>query len=100
MSADTEGWAALDRAGVDAAKQAREAREEQWRLDSLHAAVFNTAQGREVLAHLRERTIEQPCWVPGQDASYGWSREGQNSVVREIEQRLARARRGPPEEIE
>ena len=36
-------------------------------------------------------TIEQPAWMPGADASYGYSREGQNSLVREIELRIRRA---------
>ena len=37
-------------------------------------------------------TIEQPTWYPGEDASHGFAREGQNSLVREIERRMKRAR--------
>jgi hypothetical protein len=72
---------------------------EQWRVDSMFASVFATPQGRQVLAFLRQRTIEQPCWVPGQDAAHGYAREGQNSIVREIEMRIQRAAKGPPASV-
>jgi len=52
---------------------------------------FGTEDGQKVLAHLRHVTLEQPAWVPGADASFGYAREGQNSLVREIEQRIRRA---------
>jgi hypothetical protein len=71
---------------------------ERYRVDVLFARAFSTAEGAEVLRHLRAATIEQPAWVPGQDASHGFAREGQNSIVREIERRIARARSGPPQE--
>jgi len=51
---------------------------------------FTTEAGKKVLEHLRSITIEQPAWVPGADASFGYAREGQNSLVREIEQRMRR----------
>tara|TARA_Y100001938_G_scaffold53580_2_gene74913 strand:- start:4388 stop:4687 length:300 start_codon:yes stop_codon:yes gene_type:complete len=51
---------------------------------------FTTEAGKKVLEHLRSITIEQPAWVPGADASFGYAREGQNSLVREIEQRIRR----------
>ena len=52
---------------------------------------FGTEDGIKVLAHLRHVTLEQPSWVPGADPSFGYAREGQNSLVREIEQRIRRA---------
>ena len=51
---------------------------------------FTTEAGKKVLEHLRSITIEQPAWVPGADASFGYAREGQNSLVREIEQMIRR----------
>jgi len=36
-------------------------------------------------------TIEQPSWTPGAEASNGWAREGQDSIVFEIEGRVRRA---------
>jgi|TARA_R100001129_G_scaffold174136_1_gene146237 hypothetical protein len=61
-------------------------------LNRLYARVFNTEEGQKVLKHLRAITIEQPAFIPGEEASYGFCREGQNSLVREIEKRIARAR--------
>lgn len=63
----------------------------QKELDKQFVAVFSTEPGQSVLAHLRQITIEQPAWVPGADPSFGYAREGQNSIVREIEQRIKRA---------
>ena len=52
---------------------------------------LNSEEGAKVLTHLRSVTIEQPAWMPGADASFGYSREGQNSLIREIELRIRRA---------
>ncbi len=60
-------------------------------LDIKFKRCFDTEAGKEVLKHLRSITLDQPCWVPGADASFGYSREGQNSIIREIEQRIKRA---------
>jgi hypothetical protein len=52
---------------------------------------FDSEAGKKVLEHLRTITVDQPAWVPGADPSFGYAREGQNSLVREIEQRIKRA---------
>jgi hypothetical protein len=62
-------------------------------LDKLFARVFSTRDGRKLMSHLRASTIEQPTWYPGEDASHGYAREGQNSLVREIERRIQRVRK-------
>lgn len=61
-------------------------------LDILVARTFATQEGQKVLHWLRSMTIEQPAWVPGTDASHGFAREGQNSLVREIERRIRRTK--------
>ena len=61
-------------------------------LDRTFVRCFSTKEGAEVLEHLRSVTIEQPTWYPGEDASHGFAREGQNSLVREIERRIKRGR--------
>ena len=61
-------------------------------LDFLYANVFNTADSQKVLEHLKSVTIDQPSWFPGDDPSFGYSREGQNSIVREIITRLRRCK--------
>lgn len=60
-------------------------------IDRLYLRVFGSDDGQEVLSHLRSLTIEQPTWYPGEEASHGYAREGQNSLVREIERRIRRA---------
>ena len=62
-------------------------------LDKMYLRAFASEAGQKVLRHLRMQTIEQPTWFPGEDASHGFAREGQNSLVREIERRIKRARK-------
>ena len=61
-------------------------------IDRLYLRVFASDDGAQLLTHLRALTIEQPTWYPGEEASHGYAREGQNSLVREIERRMKRAR--------
>jgi len=61
-------------------------------LDQLYARAFTTEAGAKVLSHLRETTIERPCFTAGQDPSFGFVREGENEVVRGIERRIKRHR--------
>ena len=60
-------------------------------VDRLYLRVFGSDDGQKLLTHLRSLTIEQPTWYPGEEASHGYAREGQNSLVREIERRMQRA---------
>lgn len=83
----SEGWEFFET--PEASKDEPQAKQE---IDILIARTFATAEGARVLAWLREVTIESPAWVPGQEASFGFAREGQNSIVREIERRIARAK--------
>jgi len=59
-------------------------------LDILIARTFSTENGQKVLAWLRETYLENPCFQPGADSSYGFWREGQNSVIRDLEKRIKR----------
>lgn len=59
--------------------------------DIQFARCFSTEEGKKVLDYLKSVTIEQPAWVPGADPSFGYAREGQNSLVRDIELRMKRA---------
>lgn len=81
-----DGWEFFDTEEVS-----REPEKKQ-DIDVLMARVFGSSEGQKVLAWLRQATIETPAWVPGQDASFGFAREGQNSLVREIERRIERAK--------
>jgi len=61
-------------------------------INILIARTFGTDNGKKVLAWLREVYLEQPCWQPGADASFGQWREGQNTVIRDIEARIRKSR--------
>lgn len=61
-------------------------------IDLLMARAFGTEEGQKVLAWMRHSYLEQPCWQPGADASLGQWREGQNSVIRNIEARIKKAK--------
>ena len=60
-------------------------------LDIVFKRTFDTEAGNKVLAHLKAITVDQPAWVPGAEPSFGYAREGQNSIYREMEQRMKRA---------
>lgn len=60
--------------------------------DKLCLRVFGTEEGQKLLKWLRDITVEQPCWGPGSDPSYGFFLEGRCSLVKEIESRINRAR--------
>ena len=59
-------------------------------LDILIARTFSTENGQKVLAWLRETYLENPSWQPGAESSFGFYREGQNAVIRDIEKRIKR----------
>lgn len=82
------GWDDLEEAAYRKLANAPDPRTD---LDRVYRRLFSTDDGKVVLAHLRSMTIEQPAWVPGMDASHGFAREGQDSLVREIEARMRRA---------
>jgi hypothetical protein len=42
---------------------------------------------------LRATLLEQPVALPGADPSYAFYREGQNSIVRDLEARIQKARK-------
>lgn len=80
---------------TEASKQSREEALEKMReICANYRGVFNTPAGQYVLAHLRSLTIDQSTFVPGiafpgadglSAAQQGFMREGQNTLVREIE---------------
>ena len=84
-----DGWEGLQAADPEIAHKQQVDKDD---IDRLYLRVFGSDDGQKLLTHLRSLTIEQPTWYPGEDASHGYAREGQNSLVREIERRMKRAR--------
>lgn len=103
------GWDALKEGGAAAsAKEGYEVELQRYELAQTFAATFRSGPGAVVLDHLRQMTIEQPAFYlgsadigGGEIASLpadqqGFIREGQNSLVRYIEDRIRAADAGPP----
>jgi len=84
-----DGWQGLQEVDPQIADKQQVDKDD---VDRLYLRVFGSDDGQKLLTHLRSMTIEQPTWYPGEESSHGYAREGQNSLVREIERRIKRAR--------
>jgi hypothetical protein len=62
-------------------------------LNKLCLRVLATEDGQKLMGWLRSALLEQPVAVPGADPSHAFYREGQNSVVRDLEARITKARK-------
>jgi hypothetical protein len=87
ISITEPGWDGLD-ADVNAfrVRDIDKQREE----DLLFAKTFGTKEGIKLLEYLTKRFLDQPCFVPEAKPRYGYMREGQNSIIREIKTRVRR----------
>jgi hypothetical protein len=62
-------------------------------IDRLCLRVLGNEDGHKLMEWLRHTVVEQPVALPGSDPSYAYYREGQNSIVKDLEARLIRARK-------
>jgi hypothetical protein len=83
------GWDDLEALPLDV-RDVSQARED---LDRLALKVLGSEDGAKLMAWLRQTVLEQPVALPGSDSSYAYYREGQNSIVRDLEAKLIRARK-------
>lgn len=84
-----EGWESLNAIKSDI-RDASQARDD---LAKLCLRVLGTTEdGKKLMAWLRQAMIEHPVAVPGADPSYAFYREGQCSVVRDLEARIKYAK--------
>lgn len=60
-------------------------------LDKLYQRVFSSQDGKKLLIHLKNTYLDTPTWTPGYDNSFGYYRDGQNTIIREIITRIRRA---------
>ena len=69
---------------------------ELYELDKAIERLTRTKDGKRLFKFLRQNTIEAPTWMAGlgyQEAvAHGFAREGQNALVRDLEDRAARAK--------
>lgn len=80
----SEGWDSVEPMNVVPIDRKKED------LDIQIARAFSTEEGQKVLTWLREQYLERPSWQPGAESSFGFFREGQNSVIRDLETRIKR----------
>ena len=57
-------------------------------LDRLVLRVMGDEDGQKLMGWLRQAIYEQPVALPGSDPSYAYFREGQNSIVKDLEARI------------
>ena len=62
-------------------------------LDRLCLRVLGSEDGEKLMKWLRDAVVEQPVALPGSDPSYAFYREGQNSIIKDLEARVIRARK-------
>ena len=55
--------------------------------------VFGSEDGLKLLNWFKAAYLDQSVDIPGSDSSHAYFREGQNSVVRDIFNRIAKARK-------
>ena len=93
------GWGGLEHQDENAEAQREERAEEDYRINKAIHSTFGSGDGALVLEWLRDATIEQPTFNPQLGiiaVLQGCSREGQNSIYREIVRRMKLAEMGPP----
>jgi hypothetical protein len=84
-------WDELDAIGQPQDVRAVEQQRED--TDRLCLRVLGSEDGSKLMLWLRQTIMEQPVAVPGSPADFAFYREGQNSVIRDLEARINRARK-------
>jgi hypothetical protein len=84
-----DGWEGLEFVATDI-RDSQQAVED---LNKLCLRVLASEDGVKMMKWLRATLLEQPVAVPGSDPSYAFYREGQNSIVRDLESRIQKARK-------
>ena len=84
-----DGWDGLEFVATDI-RDSQQAIED---LNKLCLRVLGSEDGKKLMGWLRASILEQPVAVPGADPSYAFYREGQNSIVRDLESRIQKARK-------
>ena len=84
------GWDDLEQALPLDIRDTSQARDD---LDRLTLRVLGDEDGKKLMDWLRQSILEKPVALPGSDPSYAFYREGQNSLIRDLEARIIRARK-------
>lgn len=89
-SSDPFFWSGVDDQEVLSNQQQKLNRQDQLAISHQFAKCFNTEAGKAVLAKLESMTITIPSWTPEHQnpLEFGLMREGQNSLVWHIKERI------------
>ena len=69
-----------------------ETESQQGKVDRALAHILDTPDGEVLYSWLENNFLLQPTWAPAYDTDFGFFREGQNTLIREMIHRAARAR--------
>ncbi|NTU49554.1 MAG: hypothetical protein HGA87_01425 [Desulfobulbaceae bacterium] len=83
---------ALNPQPIDQQDAVEEVRLRELEISKDFAACFGTEAGMKVLEYLKSKTLDIPAWVPGESVHQAFAREGQNSIVRLIIERINHAK--------
>lgn len=72
--------------------QIEEANKKEYEVNHLFHKTFSTDSGKKVLEWLILHTLESPTWWPSQPKEFGYFREGQNSLIRQIKDKIEKAK--------
>lgn len=87
MSAGHSPWG-IDNLREDLQHKTKEQHEAMLDTCRDYAECFSTPSGMRVLENIRKMLNNQPTWNPDLDPRYGFYREGQNDILRHIENRI------------
>ena len=94
MTTERTPWG-LDSMDLEDKTNNAEIKRLQDEVNKQYASCFSTPAGKKVLEHLKKCTVDQPTWVPSagvldgaSTVHHGFVREGQNSIVRNIIDRI------------
>lgn len=79
----SEGWDSLLEPQTHQETDEEKQKRHQHKKDFV--ATFSSDYGKRVLDYFKSHTVDSPTWVPGFVEGQAQWREGQNSIIREIE---------------
>ena len=89
------GWNEIENAPELAKEQQEAAHAKQLEAAKIVSRAMLTSEGQAFMNWLKMKTVDLPCFVAGQHAAeQGFTREGQNSIYREIKRLIKIARDG------
>ena len=88
---NTPGWEGVN---AESPLPVEETENFQRELDRCIARLYDTTDGKMFFDWLNGSYLNQPSWAPGYTTDYGYYREGQNTLIREILLRKERAKNG------